>query len=82
MKLTIEKHWSGRSKGDWRSTEGKHNNNENRPQQLNAVLLNHPGHSKYHLDNKIGDDGAKAIGDALKANASLTELDLKLLCIT
>ena len=29
-----------------------------------------------HTDNKIGDEGTKAIGEGLKANLSLKELDL------
>ena len=32
--------------------------------------------SIYLNDNKIGDEGAKAIGEALKVNTSLTEIDL------
>ena len=40
------------------------------------------GHNAHCLDNKIGDNGTKAIGDALKVNASLTELELKHLCTT
>ena len=33
--------------------------------------------TKIHVDgNKIGDEGAKAIGEALKVNTSLTEIDL------
>ena len=31
----------------------------------------------YLYGNKIGDEGGKAIGEALKVNTSLTEIDLR-----
>jgi len=32
------------------------------------------------LDNRIGDDGARALAEALKANSTLTTLDLNRAC--
>ena len=32
---------------------------------------------KEWIDNKIGDEGSKAISESLKINTSLTELDLR-----
>jgi hypothetical protein len=35
-------------------------------------------HSGVSVDNRIGDEGVKAVGDALKDNISLTSLSLNL----
>jgi hypothetical protein len=43
-----------------------------------AVLLNYFSHSCVLAGNQIGDDGAKALGDALKDNTTLTSLWLSL----
>ena len=45
-----------------------------------GVHTTSPCPTSAHTDNKIGDDGVKAIGKALEVNAVLTSLHLNCMC--
>ena len=50
---------------------GVRNGNENKVESLIITSI-------LHGDNKIGNEGAKMIGEVLKVNSSLTSMDLEI----